>query len=101
MTTASPIQAGVGSSFQLAAQSVKPQSTDEAGFSKVIHNFLNDVNTQQVNMDTAIEQMFTGEVDNLHDVMLTISKADLSFRLFMEVRNKAIDAYREVMRMQL
>jgi len=70
-------------------------------FSKVIRHFLGDVNLQQINADQAVERLIVGETDDMNEVMLALSKADLTFRMFMDIRDKVIDAYQEVMRMQL
>lgn len=47
------------------------------------------------------EKMLTGEVRDFHEVAVQLRQADLSFRFALEVRNKLIDAYREVMRMSV
>lgn len=70
-------------------------------FNQVIEQFIGDVNQKQVNADAAVQALVTGETDNVQEVMLALSQADLSFRMFMEVRNRVIDAYQEVMRTQL
>lgn len=77
------------------------RTSDGSAFGKVIEKFIGDVNTQQINADAAVENLITGKTDNVQEVMLTMAQADLSFRMFMEVRNKVIDAYEQVMRQQL
>ena len=76
-------------------------ATGAAGFGKVIQRFIQDTNTQQLQADRSVELLATGQSDSVHGTMLALTKADLSLRLFMEVRNKVIEAYQEVMRMQL
>lgn len=80
-----------------------PAMTDSRAeeFSKVVRHFLGDVNLEQINAEQAIERLIVGETDDLNEVMLALSKADLSFRMFIDIRDKVIDAYQEVMRMQL
>jgi flagellar hook-basal body complex protein FliE len=51
--------------------------------------------------DQAVLQANTGESVNLHELMISMEKADISLRLMVQVRNKAIDAYQEIMRMQI
>jgi flagellar hook-basal body complex protein FliE len=51
--------------------------------------------------DQAVLQANTGEDVNLHHLMISMEKADISLRLMVQVRNKAIDAYQEIMRMQI
>jgi flagellar hook-basal body complex protein FliE len=70
-------------------------------FTKVVEQFLTDVNSQQTQADQLVQQMATGRVENLHDVMLAVAKADLSFRTVLEVRNRLAEAYQEIMRMQV
>jgi len=55
----------------------------------------------QSEADTSIEQLVAGNTKNLHETMIALEKADISFRLMMEVRNKIIEAYHEIMRMQV
>ncbi|MFO7839127.1 MAG: flagellar hook-basal body complex protein FliE [Desulfosalsimonadaceae bacterium] len=50
--------------------------------------------------NTALE-VNTGGPANLHDAMIAMEKADISLRLMVQVRNKAVDAYKEIMRMQV
>ncbi len=72
-----------------------------AGFGKVMQRFVDDTNTQQLKADQSVELLATGQTDSVHETMLALTKADLSLRVFMEVRNKVIEAYQDVMRMQL
>ncbi len=80
---------------------IKHQATPETTFSDVIRDVVCDVNAQQVNAGKAVQQMISGEADNIHDVMIAVEKARTSFDLLMEVRNKALDMYRELMRIQI
>lgn len=77
-----------------------PTSTS-ASFGKVVQQFVNDTNNQQLQADQSVEMLATGQSESIHETMLALTKADLSLRLFMEVRNKVIDAYQDVMRMQM
>jgi flagellar hook-basal body complex protein FliE len=51
--------------------------------------------------DTQVQQLATGEQDNLHQVMLGLEKAKLGFELVVEVRNKLLEGYQEIIRMQV
>jgi flagellar hook-basal body complex protein FliE len=51
--------------------------------------------------DQTVLKANTGESVNMHDLMIAMEKADISLRLMVQVRNKAIDAYQEIMRMQI
>ena len=55
----------------------------------------------QANADKSVTNFLSGEGEELHQVALKTQQADLSFQLFMQVRNKVVSAYQEVMRMQI
>jgi flagellar hook-basal body complex protein FliE len=75
------------------------QPTSTGGvFGSVVQNFIQDTNNQQMIADQQVELLATGQSDSVHETMLALAKADLSLRVFMEVRNKVIEAYQEVMR---
>jgi flagellar hook-basal body complex protein FliE len=73
----------------------------EGGFHGLVGGLVDDVNRIQHDASEAIAGLAAGNGENLHEVMLAVSKAELSFKFLMEARNKLVDAYREVMRMQL
>lgn len=70
-------------------------------FSDMLRASVDNVNQQQVEADTAIKDLIVGRNKNIHETMLTIERADASLKMMMQVRNKILDAYREVMRMQI
>ena len=70
-------------------------------FGEVLKDSLKQVNNLQHEADKAIQDLATGGPTTLHDTMLTIEKAELSFKLMMQVRNKIVEAYQEVLRMQV
>jgi flagellar hook-basal body complex protein FliE len=78
-------------------ESVK--SKGDAGFGEVINQAVNKVGKLENEADKSIVNMLQGKAD-IHQTMVALQKSDLSMRLFLAVRNKAIEAYREVMRMQ-
>ena len=69
------------------------------GFGEVINQAVDKVGNLENEADTSIVNMLQGKAD-IHETMVALQKSDLSMRLFLAVRNKAIEAYREVMRMQ-
>lgn len=73
----------------------------EVTFQKVFQEALEEVNSLQHQADQAIKEMAVGDTQDLHKTMIMLEKADLSFRLMMQVRNKLLDAYQEIMRMPL
>jgi|SRR5581483_8164642 len=76
-------------------------SSGEPTFGQVLKDSIAQVNTLQHEADQAIESLATGGTTTLHDTMLAVQKAELSFRLMMQVRNKIVEAYQEVLRMQV
>lgn len=78
----------------------KPELTEGNGspFSNALTDAMKEVNDMQLNADRAIEDLVTGKTKNLHETMITIGKAELAFKLTMQVRNKVIEAYKEIMR---
>jgi flagellar hook-basal body complex protein FliE len=78
-----------------------PASTGGPSFAAVLEESLAQVHTLQHAADQAITQLASGGPASLHDTMLALDQADLSFRLMMQVRNKIVEAYQEVLRMQV
>lgn len=70
-------------------------------FGDTLRMAMRDVNSLHNQAGTAIEKMVAGEDVDLHEVMIAVEKAKTSFDLLMEVRNKTLEAYRELMRMQM
>lgn len=77
------------------------QSTESAGFSDTLKTAINDLNDVQVQSDIKTEMLVNGQIDDLHDVMITAQKASVSLNLAVQMQSKAIDAYNEMMRMQI
>ena len=72
-----------------------------ASFGDVLKDSLSQVNALQQEADGAIRSLATGGTSTLHDTMLALQQAELSFKLMMQVRNKIVEAYQEVLRMQV
>jgi flagellar hook-basal body complex protein FliE len=71
------------------------------GFQSVMASAVETVNALQNGADATVRRFLSGEGVELHQVALEQQQAQLSFDLFLQVRNKAVQAYQEVMRMQL
>src|SRR5262245_57200285 len=78
-----------------------PARPGEGPFSKVIDQLLGGANNLQAQADKAVEDLALGRTDNVHGVMLAVARADLSFRMILEVRNRLTEAMQDVMRMQV
>ncbi|MEP9412118.1 MAG: flagellar hook-basal body complex protein FliE [Candidatus Brocadia sp.] len=70
-------------------------------FQKTLSGFINEVNDLQTKANASIENLATGKVENIHEVMIAMAKAEVSFKFMMEARNKLVETYKEVMRMQM
>ncbi len=73
----------------------------EGSFVDVLKESIEKVNTLQSEADVAIEGLVKGESKNIHDTMIAIEKANLSFNMMIQVRNKLLAAYEEIMRTQV
>jgi flagellar hook-basal body complex protein FliE len=71
------------------------------GAGKFFSELVSKVNDLQTSSDKAIQGLASGESKNLHEVMISMEKASISFQFMSSVRNKALEAYQEVMRMQV
>ena len=84
-------------------QSGKAFQQETAKGDKSFIDFLKDgvteVNNMQVSADTKATDLATGKSENLHETMLAMSQAELSFNFMVQVRNKALDAYNQIMNM--
>jgi len=70
-------------------------------FAQHLKSALNEVNELQVDSEKAVGDMATGQVKDLHQAALAIGKAETSMKLMLEIRNKALNAYKELGRTQL
>ncbi|HEX12999.1 MAG TPA: flagellar hook-basal body complex protein FliE [Desulfurella acetivorans] len=74
---------------------------DSPSFAELLAKSLNEVNNLQITADNAIKEIATGKMDNIQDAVMAIEKADISMRLLLEVKNKAVQAYNQIMNMQV
>lgn len=79
----------------------KPQKPGEPSFTEMLKESIEEVNSLKIEADQAIENLAMGKSADLQGTILAVEKADISFKLMMEVRNKILSAYQEVMRTQI
>lgn len=84
-----------------AASPATEVSRARSSFGDIIQSMVAGADAQQQNADQAMQQLHAGGEKNLHEAMLSMEKADISLRYMIQVRNKAIEAYQEIMRMQV
>jgi flagellar hook-basal body complex protein FliE len=92
---------GISSPFPTAGAKDVKASTGEGGFTQILSDMVKNANDMQVKADNAVQNFVTGQSKGLHEVMLAVEKSSISFQFLNQVRNKAIDAYHEIMRMQV
>ncbi len=73
----------------------------DTNFGTVLKDAISTVNELQKQSDQEIEKLMTGESQDLHNTVIAMQKADLSFQMMMQVRNKIVQAYQEIIRMQV
>lgn len=95
--------------FKSAIKSSKPDiknttdsySVDETkSFSCLLSESMRNVNDLQIESDKLIERLATGDVDDISEVVLASSRAEVAMRMLMEVRNKLLEAYQQISRIQ-
>jgi len=77
------------------------EKKDDIGFEDILKSFIADVNADLKKAGIAEEKLLKGDVKNLEELMFQIEKSDISLRLITEIRNKALESYQEIMRMQV
>ncbi len=86
----------------IASQPVGPaQSGGGASFQNLLGNFVNEVSAQQNTASDAVNGLLSGKNVSLHQAMISMEEASVSFQMMVEVRNKLLDSYQELMRMQV
>ncbi|PIE67143.1 MAG: flagellar hook-basal body complex protein FliE [Deltaproteobacteria bacterium] len=82
---------------------IRKTETDasDAPFSDYVKSSLDDVNRRMLDADQAIDDLATGTNQDIHNTMIAMQKAEISFELVMQIRNKLISAYDEVRRMSI
>ena len=92
---------GIVSAPSAPARSTATDATRGPSFGAVLEESLAQVSTLQQQADQVIRDLAPVGPASLHETLLALDKADLSFRLMMQVRNKIVEAYQEVLRMQV
>ena len=75
------------------------QQNPSQSFGKYMEEMIGKVSDLQNNADQSIQKLATGQGGGLHEVMIAVEKASVSFQMLTQVRNKAVEAYQDIMRM--
>lgn len=90
-------EAGSGSQIN----SSSPTDASSKSFADTLNDAIGSVNQLQKASDKGMQDLATGRTDNIAEVMIASEKADIALKLMVQVRNKIIDAYQDVMKMQV
>ncbi|SHG15118.1 flagellar hook-basal body complex protein FliE [Fodinibius roseus] len=74
---------------------------DKQSFADALSNAINSVDETMKTSDQQVQDFIAGESDNVHDVMISMQRAQMSFEMMVEIRNKAVETYQEISRMQI
>lgn len=97
ITAISGISGGLSEAFPVQQGKINQNPVNE--FGDLLGKMVSKVNDLQTSADKSIQGLATGESKGLHEVMLAVEKASVSFQMLTQVRNKAVEAYQEIMRM--
>src|SRR5579885_174584 len=76
-----------------------PAADSDGPFARIVDKYLREAHQKQQAADQAVMDLATGKTENIHEVMLAVTKADLTFRTILQVRNRLTEAYQEITRM--
>lgn len=89
------------STADLLKQKSKIEQSNGSDFAEKLKSAINETNEIQESGEQAVADMATGQVKDLHQAAMAIGKAETSMKLMLEIRNKALSAYKELGRTQL
>lgn len=95
-----PIQGITGVQNLSGRQKVNAQGNENA-FRDILQTLINNVKETEAVVNEDVAKLAAGEVDDLHTIVINAEKAELALELLTQVRNKAIDAYNEIMKITL
>jgi flagellar hook-basal body complex protein FliE len=78
-----------------------PAPTAPTSFGDMLERLVNEVNQKQTAAGAALSGLMSGQSVSLHQAMIAMEEASVSFQLMVEVRNKLVESYQELMRMQV
>jgi flagellar hook-basal body complex protein FliE len=89
------------SGISLPAAPAAASSKPTGAFQDVLSNAIKDVEAFGQNASASVQRFLSGEGEELHSTILATQRAELSFDLFLQMRNKVVSAYQEIMRMPM
>lgn len=98
------IQPSFGTTTALGADALPPnafQNAAPSAFGQMVSQGINEVNQELLVSQTNLQQLAVGNVQNLHQIMIQLEESRLSFQLLLQVRNRLLDTYQDLMKMQI
>ena len=86
---------------QAGSTTAKNNGDDKSSFAGILNKALNELNNSQLKAQQAALGLVTGDIEDIHQVTIAVTEAKLAMQLAVEVRNRAIEAYQEIYRMQI
>lgn len=83
------------------SESTSAPKSEQSDFSRLLQEGIREINSTIKESEKASVDLAAGKPVNLHETMLAVTKAELAFNLAVQMRNKTVEAYQEVMRMQV
>ena len=97
----SPISSGLNALSSLTATRTAGEPSTSDGFGDMITRTISEVSAAEATADRIAVGIATGQDENIQDLLIASSKATLGIQLLTQVRNRAVEAYQEIMRMQV
>lgn len=85
----------------LHKQDISSKNDNKLEFDDYLKTSIDNLNEIQIKADNYRQLLATGQVENMHEVMIAAEKANIALQFTLAIRNKVIDAYKEIMRMQI
>lgn len=92
---------GIGTSPVAGAASAASTKSTGDGFGKLLEDSIGKLDATQANADQQVQALATGNAQDLSSVVMSVEQASLEVQLASQIRNKAVDAYNDIFRMQI
>jgi flagellar hook-basal body complex protein FliE len=96
-----PVQALQPAQSVHSVQPLRPAGKSEGAFEKLLGDVSKDLGRLQDNAADEVAKLAEGKTDNVHQVMIALGKSEVAFNYMLEVRNRVLESYKEIMRMPL
>ncbi|MDA8792816.1 flagellar hook-basal body complex protein FliE [Bacteriovoracaceae bacterium] len=90
-----------GNRVDINKQGGEIEGSDNKTFGQFLTDQITEINSLQQEANVAMEKLASGESNNLQETLLAVEKADIAFKTMNQIRHKVIDAYRDIMKMQI